>query len=456
MSTQPGSREVHSEGEKLAVWSGQTTINSRTKRKEVRTVRRLMLLVAVGTLWLFLAAIPAFADGGPHNKSINNGATSITADGCAGCHRAHTAKEETALLIQPEEQLCRQCHGPGALGATTNVWNGVQFDMGATPSDRDASAIVGALRNGGFLTAAIGSSQAVKLSYSADSNGNGTRMRPKVPANTVGGVLSGEPVTSAHLAVDGATGVTLSGTVWGNGTSAGQGAGATTATMSCTGCHNPHGNGAYRILNAIPEVSGSGDFAPPAVNVTVTDGPPVPAGDTRNYTIIQTVSGSGNAITGTWSNTSLTVNSITATNVAGDYMHRYNPWNATATGTYTIDRPNDQVTFNTEITAWCLQCHTRYMSTDYSANSGDPIFTYKHGVNAERGNSCVTCHVGHGSNASMTGDYSSAFPYPNGSPSDSSRLLKIDNRGTCSVCHDPTTSLTVGVIYPAAPITLYP
>jgi hypothetical protein len=49
----------------------------------------------------------------------------------------------------------------------------------------------------------------------------------------------------------------------------------------------------------------------------------------------------------------------------------------------------------------------------------------------------------------MTGAYSSTFPYPGStevSPnlSDSSRLLKIDNRGTCQACHDPTGTITAG------------
>ena len=50
-----------------------------------------MLLVAAGGLWLFLAAVPAFADGGPHVASMNTGVCCLTADSCAGCHRAHTA-----------------------------------------------------------------------------------------------------------------------------------------------------------------------------------------------------------------------------------------------------------------------------------------------------------------------------------------------------------------------------
>jgi predicted CXXCH cytochrome family protein len=427
-------------------------------------VRRLLLLLAAGTLWLFLAAIPTLADGGPHVQGKNSGMTGLTADGCAGCHRAHTAQglgSTGDLLVVPEEQLCQSCHGPGALGATTNVWNGVQFDMGATAKDRNSGVIVGALRNGGFLTAAIGSGQAAHYSYSPDSAGNGTRFRPKVPANQVSSVLTGQTVTSAHLAVAGST-VSLTGKVWGNGTSVA----ATTATLDCASCHNPHGNGQYRILVPKPSVSGSGNFVPPAANAVVDDAAPAPANDTRNYTIIQTATGGGAAGANTWTTTSLLLSQAKTVslnnNLAGDYMHRYVPWNATATNSYTFDGPNGKSgTFNAQITAWCLQCHTQYMSTSSAVSNGG-TFNYRHSTNDQRGLSCVTCHVGHGSNAQMTGDYSSTAPYPDDNPSAtrdlsaSSRLLKIDNRGTCQACHDPTHSSPASAYYPAAPVPLTP
>ncbi|HEX5591094.1 MAG TPA: hypothetical protein VFX65_12460, partial [Candidatus Limnocylindrales bacterium] len=68
-------------------------------------MRRLALVLACGAVWLLLAAIPALADGGPHVMTQNNGSLGINADGCAGCHRAHTATgpylinaaDETAL-----------------------------------------------------------------------------------------------------------------------------------------------------------------------------------------------------------------------------------------------------------------------------------------------------------------------------------------------------------------------
>ena len=40
--------------------------------------------------------------------------------------------------------------------------------------------------------------------------------------------------------------------------------------------------------------------------------------------------------------------------------------------------------------------------------------------------------------------FSQNFPYPNGQVSASSRLLKVDNRGTCQMCHDPTETIAAG------------
>ena len=54
----------------------------------------------------------------------------------------------------------------------------------------------------------------------------------------------------------------------------------------------------------------------------------------------------------------------------------------------------------------------------------------------------------------MDGDFSKVYPYPgstSGSPniSPSSRLLKVDNRGTCQLCHDPTGT----ILWSSDPIT---
>jgi hypothetical protein len=97
------------------------------------------------------------------------------------------------------------------------------------------------------------------------------------------------------------------------------------------------------------------------------------------------------------------------------------------------------------MTAWCAACHTRYPANRSASStpSADAVYTYRHQTNQTE---CTQCHVAHGSNAVMGGPYSSTFGY-HAEPGDialsgpSSRLLKVDNRGTCGACHDPTGTI---------------
>ena len=415
-------------------------------------MRRWTLLLAGAALWLFLAAIPALADGGPHVKGLNNGTGlgGLTADTCAGCHRAHTAQSDKLLIQSSVTALCLTCHGGGSTGATTNVVNGVQF----VPATSDAlhrnatGVILGALRGGGFATAAIGSSSAYKVV--GNLGGHGYATTSKVPVNQSGGVITGSSVTSAHMIVPGSPLATtfFSGTTWGNlTTSPGDNVGATGGTLQCTSCHNPHGNGNYRILRGgaadLPTVDGSPDFTAGTYSA-VTDAPLPPTDttgtftDTRNYTVIQTAGGTG----------TLLASQISATNLAGDYLRRTVPWSATSGGS--SDAPNGQAgTYNAQINAWCVTCHTRYLSGGSAdTTNANAIFHNRHyAANATRTPVCTTCHVAHGTNAVMTpGGNSASVPYPGGgtAPAGDSRLLKVDNRGICQTCHDPTSTLVTG------------
>ena len=129
---------------------------------------------------------------------------------------------------------------------------------------------------------------------------------------------------------------------------------------------------------------------------------------------------------------------------AGDYFRRRVPWNLTSGSSN--DAPNGQsATFYSEISAWCLTCHTRYLSAGWDVETPDAIYKYRHTSNATSRN-CITCHVAHGSNAQMPGFESANMEYPGGAtaPVGNSRLLKVDNRGTCQLCHDPTGTIVAG------------
>lgn len=389
--------------------------------------------------WLFLAAMPVLADGGPHVAAVNSGTAGLTADTCAGCHRAHTASGELLVSGVDAEALCLSCHGAASTGATTDVATGLQYGLGATTVRGETAA--GALRSGGFVQARIDATDTIRISYPRlQGGGIATWHSSMVPV-----LASAEPVTSAHIALDG-TSVVSRGVAWGNG-GLNSGVGPAFET-TCTSCHNPHGNGTYRALVPIP-TDGTGPLVE-AASVSVTDWA-LPTGSgaagTRNYTnkwgrtladvINETYPGGGTGATG------------------GDYWRDYLPWNGVpgwsgsaptpATGV-NGDRPmyvpgsTNLTGFRGQITAWCSACHTRYGGvTGAYADTGDDIYRYRHDVGS---NECTQCHVAHGSNAPMPGTYSSTAPYPGSVASgSSSRLLKIANRGTCQACHDPTYTI---------------
>ena len=390
-----------------------------------------MLLIAAGSLWLFLAAVPVFADGGPHVAAVNSGVNGISADSCAGCHRAHRAQGEFLLIAESGTALCLTCHGATGLGSAVDVENGVQYTLGTT--DVRGSAVLGYTRGGGFVNARIGSGEAVRVAYQSGSN---VRQNAKVPVRTAGS----QAVTSAHLPNVGGVVGAAQGRAWGNGPDSPSLYIGPTVDVECGTCHNPHGNGQYRMLNPIPtpnEATLADVFYPAATGALVTDAALPPAGDTRNYTIIQQ-----NPSTTTLLASQVAGLSLPAT--AGDYFRRKVPWNGTS-GTAN-DGPNGlPLTFTPQLSAWCITCHSRYLSAGWDVQTTDAIFTYRHtATNTSR--NCVTCHVSHGSNAQMTGTYSANMRNPGemAAPVGDSRLLKADNRGTCQLCHDPTRTILAG------------
>lgn len=184
-------------------------------------------------------------------------------------------------------------------------------------------------------------------------------------------------VTSKHAAGS-------SGTVWGSGNSS-SGSGET-ADLECNNCHNPHGNDNYRILRPSPTSLTGWDSLTPEV---------VPDETTKKYTI-----------------------------------------------TYDADEYRDITAYDsgvrTAIANWCSQCHTRYLADigSGSTGSGDAIFKYRHPTSGISGG-CVKCHAAHGT-TSTAGAYSGAVTWPDDSPGGGvgdSRLLHVDNRGTCTQCH---------------------
>ena len=193
------------------------------------------------------------------------------------------------------------------------------------------------------------------------------------------------------------------------------------------------GTAQYRILNPIPDPAATGTdvFVPAAAAARRhRRGAPAPPATTAT-----TPSSRPTAAPARSSRARSATLALPAT--AGDYFRRKVPWNGT-TGT-SNDAPNGQsATFTTQISAWCLTCHTRYLSAGWDVKTtGRDLQVPPHVHRTSR--NCITCHVAHGSNAQMTGSDSANMEYPGGAaaPVGDSRLLKVDNRGTCQLCHDP-------------------
>jgi predicted CXXCH cytochrome family protein len=289
----------------------------------------------------------ASADAGPHMATGSD----ATPDKCAGCHRIHTGQNDMLLKDAGTVlEFCYSCHGNGGPGSDLAVQEGTLYGSPSGPPYGGKTA-VGALRGGGFESARIKTDDATP--------------------DTIG-ALAAPAITQSWHTVDGTT----AGTLWGNGALGTAGAGPS-YTMDCASCHDPHGNGQYRILRSVPTGSG-------AAAVAVTDQP-----DPKTY-------GTTN------------------------YLYMGGPVSLA------------------QISSWCATCHTRYLSSS-TADSGDAIYTNRHRSDGSSNRACITCHASHGTNAAMTGTYSASMEWPGGgagtTDNNNSRLLKMNNRGICIKCH---------------------
>ncbi len=324
-------------------------------------MKRLALLFFFAAAWFMFSAPAAMADNGPHIR----GTVALT-DSCAGCHRLHTAKA-VALTMDAQPALCYTCHGATATGSALNVRDGLGY------SDSTRVTLSGPLRGGGFENARINSAAPT-----------GQQTTPTLQAGTPGTVpvlAAAAVVTSTH-SMDGTSLKT-----WGNGAAGGA---DTAIALRCTTCHDPHGNGNFRILRPIP--NGSGGNSTPILDVA-----------TKTYT---------------------TANYWKVDDVAGNAAN-----------------------FITNVSAWCSTCHTRYLAPTGSGSTplaGEAVYTYRHRTDATATATptCIQCHVSHGSNAAM-GTRSVGVLTPDGlaigpatgTIAGNSKLLRIDSRGTCQMCH---------------------
>lgn len=323
-------------------------------------IRLVVTALFVGGVLSAVGSATALANGGPHEQTF-----STTTDACAGCHRAHTGQAAALLRFNSQYNLCVSCHDGS--GANTAVTDGVY--LGTANGTQNAG-----LKGGGFENALL------NVTWDPSFNQTGTP----------------SAITSKHSV--GSADVRM----WGSGNNTGAGLGETIADLECTNCHNPHGNGNYRMLLMQP-------VGPTSYNETGNISIVISGNDSATYTI--SYNGTG------WRDRNTMYKASTSTN-----------------STYR------------NVDNWCAQCHTRYMGTTSAAgeiDTGDPNYRFVHYTNLTGG--CFTCHVAHGTTATMGGYAQSTVMWPGGAAnqtwqasaneSQTSRLLVANNRGACRQCH---------------------
>jgi predicted CXXCH cytochrome family protein len=433
-------------------------------------VKRIAFVLLTACAIVFATSGVALANFGPHGSYASD------TDACAECHRAHTAvsavtwtdnqgAQKNALLISDSTSMtdfCYACHGDGVPGAATDVESG--YFNGANSSITNSKP--GAALNGGGFVRVGGLAGAGGTTVMSSHNVSGLTAQPLVRWGYVPGSGSGL---------------------------------APMAAFTCSDCHDPHGSSNYRLLKDV--VNG------------VTVGGYVGTNNTPDPWVISNEQGypQGGFKKG-------------AAGVADIANYRPN---------YTSPQYAHNAVTTKSTSAWCAACHTVYAQSDSNYNygttlgaaSGSSVLYHRHPIDVSlsvgispnagdrslitqlvddpglplemgygqtnlagfsysnpngkiwdyRGNvSCLTCHVAHGSAATMSGWAATALGVTgvpntvsgttnplldgtkfahstpathvyasNGSteasgtnPTFDSALLRYNNRGVCERCHN--------------------
>ncbi len=428
------------------------------------TLRKRALIFAALATMIVVLMVPTAAMA----FDTVHGGYAMDTDACAGCHRAHTASSpitwvdggsdtRSALLIstaESDEEFCYTCHGSAALGADTNVYDGVFMSRdGDDGTDEVYNDNLEPLNGGGFDLAMF-------------------------PTQHYPG---GSTWVAWGAGPDGRDGVISMG--------------GEKVVISCTTCHDTHGSSNYRLLKDFVAGIDPASGAQTSIQVGGYD-----LLDNPTPWVISTEDGYP---AGGWPKGDARMTLYTT--YRPDFT---DPRYAIAPGADT----------NKGISGWCAACHTQmntkgdsgvifdvdgvadgdYLAEVYDANDGFGLVErHRHPTNVTMstfdgsspiqyedpttvpvgdrilplGNTafadsltnepsdwvdCLSCHVAHGSGATMSGYASvadSTLPVPDtgtktvtidgttvvtvGSvpPDYGNALLRLDDRGTCQACH---------------------
>jgi len=360
----------------------------------IQNITKWGLTIGLAFCLLAIFAGSAHANGGPH------GGYTATTDACAGCHRTHTSAAAN-LLADAVPALCLSCHGASATGADTNVSSGIYEGAGG-----------GFLLGGGFDTY-----KGAPVTSTHSTDGTWQRMWGS-------GGASGECDychAAANIPIDPSIPKTVEFQhdvdIWGSPNNMN-----TRVQLTCTNCHDAHGNVNYRILrlaqyctDAPPDGLGPWDSHSSMFGVNVPCAVRVASNEaTTDYTTAQYKSGISD-----WC-------SSCHSNYRNKLDIKYPMWGPPFPATFdALDGQGNVTRYRHGIDAEAVLGATKASITTLPVND-----LTNNGTTADDQVNCLTCHYAHGSTVNMAGFAA------NVAPTNDSALLRMDNRGVCQDCHN--------------------
>lgn len=368
--------------------------------RKFRTMSRGALILIVSATLLLTVGFAGQALAWTH------GQFSATTDACAGCHVAHAAPAANLLRISraTQTEFCYYCHGYGATGAPYDIQYG-KIIAGATTYRSGA---------GGFERIWVGPG-------SEDYQTVTSR-------HTVTGYLPDGLNTAGAWSGAGAAQFVIPGgtdTLTGNG-------------LTCGSCHDPHGGGKIpQTVSWTPPGSGE---AYSVANASAYN-PRLMQTSILGKTVDKVIFQEESVGTFTYSSVDSGVYRVT------QYVYGTSSWCGACHNKFDTSTAGDRIAGTGHagqfLSMWRhpVDVHASLPTAaemgDGTVDTGTPLEIWTSGFNGLPDKvACLTCHRAHSSTAVME-DWAADWPRDPGvgGRSNTSALLRMDNRGTCHNCH---------------------